>query len=170
MSDATTKGRRPKSTPPDAWYWNPRPYLLNGDGTSLRHWFPRGTGEAPRRPPVRGFSMRDVHSKQSSKMGEGSRGFLCDLWWRRKRKSSARLRAWRPLEILSLAQPGTPLSYPPTNGQLTTPPWLFTVGLEGEKSGRRSLRVALCDVGGERLCHHPWPGSHYPAVRRIRDQ
>jgi hypothetical protein len=48
--------------------------------TSLRHWFPRGTGEAPRRPPVRGFSMRDVHSKQSSKMGEGSRGFLCDLW------------------------------------------------------------------------------------------
>jgi hypothetical protein len=48
--------------------------------TSLRHWFPRGTGEAPRRPPVRGFSMRDVHSKQSSKMGEGSRGYLCDLW------------------------------------------------------------------------------------------
>jgi len=51
------------------------------DGASLPSLVPpKGTGEAPRRPPVRGFSMRDVHSKQSSKMGEGSRGFLCDLW------------------------------------------------------------------------------------------
>ena len=44
--------------------------------------------------------------------------------------------------------------------------------LEGGNSGRRSLHLALCDARGERLRHHPCPGSRnqFAAARRIRDQ
>jgi hypothetical protein len=66
--------------------------------TSLRHWFPRGTGEAPRRPPVRGFSMRDIHSKKWARARVVSCAICGDDG---KEKAPRVFGAWRPLEILS---------------------------------------------------------------------